>query len=274
MDAETIVVYYEVSEKVLREEMIATGKRPPRRRVLTLSLADLTPDQRQPLVDHLLSHMDLDMSHPVIFDPQEHNGSGYVRLYWDHVPTLEEIIATASADMIAHKAIVEHCAIRDRKNRERLEAEARERAALQEIENQRAREREEQKAAAQAAWDAEMRRWAAEQGSDHLKLCLEGGYRCDRIYVLERAAVERPGWIVDFYDRAGWKERTNPSLEALIQARDETIDTTPVRVVWITAPPRADPGEEFGEELGEEFEPREGLVICGYLGKYDLVRWI
>lgn len=84
--------------------------------------------------------------------------------------------------------------------------------------------------------------WAAEYGSDQLKRGLAAGHDCARLYYTERAAVEYPGFVVDFGDKAAWKARACPSVAAL-DVLDATNDAHPeaeVEIVWMTTPPGAD----------------------------------
>lgn len=121
--------------------------------------------------------------------------------------------------------------------------------------------RQERAAQAKAAREAERLEWIKEHGSEFLRLAAENGYDCQRRYVTERAAVEHPGFAVNFDGFAHWRERSCPSEAALKQAV-----TTGSRVVWLTTPP------DDCEDPEDEFEPREALVIEGFLGKYDLVK--
>jgi len=144
--------------------------------------------------------------------------------------------------------------------------------ALQDRIKERDRERAERKradeaelAAAKAAREHERADWIAAHGSPRLRKCLEGGYNCQRLYVLERAALEHPGYTVDFDDKAAWKDRSGPSEAAMDEAR--RVDGI---VVWLTAFPVDDGNAEEYQESWEE--ATEAVVVRGYLGKYDLVR--
>lgn len=130
----------------------------------------------------------------------------------------------------------------------RTQAERRQAAALAEAEERTRRE-------------AEKQAWIEAHGSAFLKkACLQGGYDCQRRYVEERAALERPGYVVDWKDAAAWKDRACPSEAAL----DEALAAGGT-VVWLTAPANA------GED-DYDFEPCEAVAIRGYLGKYDLIK--
>lgn len=110
--------------------------------------------------------------------------------------------------------------------------------------------------------------WARSHGSTHLKKCVESGYDCQRLYVLERAALEHPGYLVDYNGVAEWRERSGPSERSLDEAT--RVGGT---VVWLTAEPSsaiAEPEEDGSWE--KPFQPCEAVVISGYLGKYDLIK--
>lgn len=113
----------------------------------------------------------------------------------------------------------------------------------------------------------EKQRWIAENGSEFLIKAHQAGYDCQRRYVSERAAIEYPGYRVDFDQRAHWNDRACPSEQALEQALEDEAN-----VVWLVAPPyRIDP-EEDPYYFESEWEDREALVIDDYLDKYTLIK--
>lgn len=130
----------------------------------------------------------------------------------------------------------------------------------QEALEKKAREEEAARAAREKA-RSEMLSWIEAHGSDHLRRASKGGYGCTRMYVRERAALEYPGFEVDFDDIAGWKERVGPSLEAL-----EVAEKWDAKVVWLTSPAYA-----TGDEDEDSWGAREAVVVEDFLGKYDLV---
>ena len=109
---------------------------------------------------------------------------------------------------------------------------------------------------------AARRDWVETHGSDFLKKAVAAGYDCQRRYVTERAALELPGFAVDFDDNASWKSRSCPSEAALELAL--SLAAFGAEVVWLTDAPNAD-AEPY-------FEPCEAVAVCGYLGKYGAVR--
>lgn len=110
---------------------------------------------------------------------------------------------------------------------------------------------------AQEKRQAEKAEWIIRHGSDHLKRAFARGYDCQRQYVKERAAMEYPGFEVDFDDRAGWKNRSMPSKKGL----DLSEKYEGSEVVWLT-----DAIED------DDFEPCEAVVVRKFLGRYDLIR--
>lgn len=123
-----------------------------------------------------------------------------------------------------------------------------------------AAERERAIAAEKAQRETEKAAWIAELGSAHLQKAFAAGYNSQRQYVTERAAIEFPGYAIDFDDNAGWKARSFPSAAALTEA-----ERVKGEVVWLTS-------ESTRSEDWEEDEEREAVVIQGYLGKYDLIK--
>ena len=117
--------------------------------------------------------------------------------------------------------------------------------------------------------DAERAVWAAQHGSSRLQKALTAGYECQRLYVEERAALEFPGFEVDFSGNARWKERVGPSEQALdIEAELKTrgLDAS---IVWLTELPLLT-DEPTGEYF--DFTPREAVIVSGFLGRYDLIK--
>jgi hypothetical protein len=154
--------------------------------------------------------------------------------------------------------------------RERWNAQA-EQARAQSAEQSRERQQ-------QREFEADMDRWIEEEGSERLRLARERGYKVTSSYARERAATELPETWIDTAERADWRERVDPSFEAL------RVETSVVRwmeernlpystlIVWLVEPPssmaealdKATPDEPFGVA----FEQQEALLISDYLGKY------
>lgn len=127
---------------------------------------------------------------------------------------------------------------------------------------------DEQDAIRKAAEEAECERrreereaWIAAHGSDYLKRAIAAGYNCQRRYVIERAAIEHPGAVVDCQDAAEWKSRSCPSEAAL-----DLAERVKGQVVWLTQPPMA-----HKDESDEFFEACEAVAVRGFLGKHDVV---
>ena len=144
------------------------------------------------------------------------------------------------------------------KEHDRLEEtrKAAERAA-KEVETERRKERAEK-------LEKEKRSWILELGSEFLKkACWDNNYNCQRRYVTERAAIEFPGFIVDFDDILNYTERSCPSELALDEsiAINKSHNDYNSRVVWIKS-----------IEDDYYFEECEGIVIEGYLDKYTLYK--
>lgn len=123
----------------------------------------------------------------------------------------------------------------------------------------------ERAAVEKAARAAEKSAWITEHGSDFLRQAFTAGYDCQRRYVTERAALEFPGYAVDFDDRAEWRERSCPSEKGLAEAL-----AAGGTVVWLTRHPRHPADDGYGEDDTEY----EAVAIRGFLGKYDLVKVI
>lgn len=124
-----------------------------------------------------------------------------------------------------------------------------------------------------AGRNAEKHSWSEKFGSDQLKRGLKAGHSCTRLYAIERAAKEYPGFDLDFNDQAAWSSRSCPSVEAL-DALDDARKLNPAaRIVWLTKPASnvISDDDEYGEE---EFSPCEAIVIEDFMERYDLVKTI
>ncbi len=132
--------------------------------------------------------------------------------------------------------------------------------------------RQEIKSLEDAQREVDQVHWIAAHGSAHLKRCIAAGYNCKRLYVVERAALEAPGFTVDFDDKAAWKDRACPTPAAL-DAEDaaRALGLGEPIIVWLTEPPSARVPDPEGYDF-EEFDPCEAVVVRSYLGRYDLVQ--
>jgi hypothetical protein len=118
----------------------------------------------------------------------------------------------------------------------------------------------------QKRYDNEKSHWIKLHGSEHLKDAFELGYNINKTYVIERAKQEFPDYIVDYYDKAGWDSRRNPSIEALNEVKELIKKEYCADVVWLTDPLDI---SEYGRHY---FEESEAIVIENYLGSYDLIK--
>ena len=129
--------------------------------------------------------------------------------------------------------------------------------------------------AEKAQYEADKTAWIKAHGSEHLKLVFEGGYEVGRIYTLERAEVEFPDWDIDYQNTTDWKDRKNPTLVELHAEQKASAETKrQAIIVWLISPPRITQDEEEWEIERHEFEECTALVVRGYLGKYDLIKYI
>jgi hypothetical protein len=100
--------------------------------------------------------------------------------------------------------------------------------------------------------------WIADHGSDYLKRATAAGHDCGRLYWIERAADEYPGYVLDYEREHESKVRSCPSLAALDE-RDAVLAAHPtatIKIEWITAAPQARKIEEC-----DYFEECEGIVV-------------
>lgn len=307
-----IAVYWKPSNALLRQEFIATGVQPATGdRKLSIDLVPLTPEQRELLLTaqdkNVLPYLTQKYE---LLDTPNYRGEfiEMQTLTLEAVPTLEQVLAMVRERMEIkaearrrEKAENERRAAVERRNEalvKRAEAEIAALEAAGDLEGLRhyspgpmepmdwvpynLRYSYDVMSAIKRLEDAErkaeMHRWAKMHGSEHLCKCLERDYRCDRIYVFERVAKEAPGYTVDFYGKASWNERTNPSHDALILEEEaielaKKIGATGVGIYWLTSAPQDQPDGDHDDELALDFNC-EAVIIHGYLGKYDLVKYI
>jgi hypothetical protein len=142
-----------------------------------------------------------------------------------------------------------------------------------------AEERKAKEAESKAAYENDRREWILAHGSQYLKDCLELGIKANLEYVVERAAMEFPGYTVDYADSASWGEKVSPSEEAIAELKALRAKGCQAEIVWLENPAEVRTGDyEFIDDddydgYGNfEFTPREAVVIWGYLGSYDLVK--
>jgi hypothetical protein len=160
-------------------------------------------------------------------------------------------------------------------------------------------------------FETEMRRWAAECGSDRLRLGLEDGYRMNARYLAERIAAEAPGMYAMSVSSAkeDWATKaaspTAPALKlrrriaaAMARNAPPNLDGTPeTEIVVVKKPPheiyRADPGFEtesgvigtdlpsrdgwpwvvdpYDDPVARDPRPFEAVVVKHWLGRFHLI---
>lgn len=159
--------------------------------------------------------------------------------------------------------LVDDAALQKIADTDRVIAEAKELRKDEDVRGKAAQERDEELREAKIEAEKQRKReevaaWIEQYGDEQLKLAHANGYKCHRLYVTQRAALEYPGFILDFDDSWSYKERIGPSLAAL-QKLDE-YPGTDATVVWIN-----DAGDNY------PIDDFEAIVIRKYLGKYDLI---
>jgi hypothetical protein len=130
----------------------------------------------------------------------------------------------------------------------------------------------------QEAFEAEMAEWIGNHGSDRLKLAHSRGYKIVSSYAKERGRADLPGCWIDTAGRAEYRERVDPSMEALdtetkvqnwLDIHELDLLT---RIIWLVTPPSSqvehwEAQEEEFFEIGD-FRQQEALLLPAFLGKY------
>lgn len=125
---------------------------------------------------------------------------------------------------------------------------------------------EEAKKVAEIAFLKNRATWIAEHGNQYLKDCLELKIDANREYVIERASLENPDFLVDYNDNANWEAIKSPSQEAITELKRLRSIGVKNDIVWLTRPANV---EDYRDSY---FEEQEAIVIREYLGKYDLIK--
>lgn len=253
-----------LSDKARNEAFIATGDRPSFSRRVEFDMAtEATAEQRAALLEKFGSPDQIELHD---YTRKQYGNPATLEL--DADPAWPEAFALLMAEADAKAAF--KAAEKERVDRE---AAARAEAERRTVERQAA-EREAAEVVRKLVEQARAN-WINAHGSEYLQRAYARGHDCQRLYVSERAALELPGYVVDFRDNAQWRDRSCPSVESLDEAdRVERLDLRPadeieVIIVWLTSPAHAERPDEYSDE---EFEASEAVVVRGYLGKYDLVR--
>lgn len=139
--------------------------------------------------------------------------------YFDSIQTVDQLIAwkknrLASLERSKQQA-EEELKIALEEYRLNKEKEAQEKAEHSAKEAEEKQKREAEK----AKREQEKADWIRKHGSQYLKDCLELGVKANLEYVVERAALEFPGYTVDYANNAQWDEKFSPSPEALAELK-------------------------------------------------------
>jgi hypothetical protein len=133
---------------------------------------------------------------------------------------------------------------------------------------------EDLRSARSAEFEETKNQWIAMFGSTRLRRANDRGYKVNRLYAQERLAAEFPTAWLDTSAKSIWRERTDPTEEALdleddfaskIQALDPHLE---VKIVWLVSPPPE--LRETYEVPGLEWDSQEAILIRPYLGRYSL----
>ncbi len=140
------------------------------------------------------------------------------------------------------------------------------------------RQREAKAAEESRMFKAQMSTWITDHGSDALRTANLRGYNVVSSYLRERVAIDFPGFVIDAQRKAKWEERANPSKAALsfetdaLDRANRCVPRPTVRVVWLTRAIDGTDYKPFIRFAGNGPQPREAVIVAGYLGRYVLVR--
>lgn len=321
-----LIVMWNASDDLRKQETIATGNITNRQREMVIDLTTLTPAQRAAIVEIASVPyapkpayvIDLTERYTPVDKPPTYNAGQ--EMYWrtrhanvrfDAEPSLEQALALGAANaVVLQEARCNALAAQEAENRQKAEKQVREEAEKVEriarwtplywqiqpaAEAAIAGDSLEAIAAVYAAWPEGLnygfapdggdsldkrlnarktelvkewkqiakQAWVDAHGSDHLKRACAAGHNCDRLYWIERAAIEYPGATLDYEENADWKDRACPSVK-MLDHRDAILAAHPgvkATIVWLTDEALA---YKRNEEYYYEYEPfnaREGLIV-------------
>jgi len=239
---------YRLSPRGEDRYVASKGTEPPTRPFVRANLAELPPDLRARAAA-LRKHL------PPI--PSEDSP---LSLLGVTVPFLDESTDDPAVVIGAWEALL-------RKQQEERDATA----AAQRAREARAAEESRQ-------FKEQMKWWVTDNGSEALRTAHARGYNVVGLYLRERVAKEFPGFELDTQKKAKWEDRANPSAAALnletetLARASQTVPRGQVRIVWLT---RGIDGTNYKPLVrlgGSGPQPREAVLVQGYLGRYALVR--
>jgi hypothetical protein len=112
--------------------------------------------------------------------------------------------------------------------------------------------------------------WIAGHGSDHLRRGFARGHDCQRLYCLERGALEAPGFIVDYDGKGKWQPIGCPSVKALdAAAAADSLNLGDVEIVRLVLEPIIEYGKSYSAVPLKN--GAEAILVKGYL-KTTLVK--
>ena len=275
---------YTLSEKYRNRIFIETGTRPHNSHSITLESAALSQTAREALVevepyywsgcklgefDSIPSLSEINERLIQLRRNRDEKMNNAIEIAIAFVNEMEEadddklikmptFLPNISAELFAKKAAIHYVQFKNLlKKREEI---------INQLEIAARKEKEEERKAESAEkerLEKEKAEWIEANGSDHLQRAFKAGYNCHRIYVKERAAIEFPGFAVDFDDNVRWKSRSCPSGEAL----DLSEQYPESQIVWVTR-------KHDNDYAPYEEEECEAVIIRWYLGKYDLIHYV
>lgn len=131
------------------------------------------------------------------------------------------------------------------------------------IKEEEAQRQKDEEKAAQEKRIQERTDWINAHGSTELKKYNTARYDCKRMYVFERAALEYPGYLVDYKYNAKWEPIACPK-DNLFQEAERVGG----RVVYLTKWPYSDTDDDYDLP---EYAKVQAVVVNDFLEQYDLV---
>ena len=311
-----VKVKWKASENLIREELIQTGKSIGKERAFVLDLETLDPSTRERVLRYTgyaksnsvsedVILFDIDICNQKVFAADQGRYASYLKeieIFFSAEPTLCQVLEAAESNIAAKDQAHQHCEKIVAKEKEEeaanemLMSQMKSLFAAKDVQGLQAlvvpTERMVSGTRAEVIWqgqkfiselqqeiyEQEKIAWIQQYGSEHLQRAMQRGCTTKRQYVIERAAIDAPGFVVDFNDAAGWNGLPFPSIRALDEAdAADALGLGKSKIVLLTSLPGDEEETEDHEveswsEEEDGFEPTEAIVISGYHGSYDLVK--
>jgi len=271
---------YEVKDEVLHQEFVA-GELKAKQRSVKFTLDELSEQARNQLL--VLSEIEIDYSSKIIESPWlDGNPNEEIRVMLQDICVEEDNRHTMRLESSVFEfdhAVLSLLEVEKKLNdmfeqgtSKNAECE-RHNSEIKRMKDEEQTKKDAEEEAREAFLNEDTRNWIERNGSEQLRLTYLLGYGYERLYALERAAIDFKDYILDLDDNAQWDKIRSPSLNSLRQEKELSNQGLEVYIVNLEKyPDGSDPYEEYCEY--DKPDECEAIVIRHYHGKHDLIKVI